>query len=383
MPTRSFVDGAAILGAIEALSAGKPQRATNWAVRSAVEVTTSLLLVPSVTLSPIPESHNSPVGPYGAVLGELAGLVVQRAPDVEVSRATLRTTRRWAMSHPADLNSYLDDLRADESYHRWLEWLMHNQWLDHIGRHGALFEEAFLIPISRALEIPSENLRAIRIDTATESAVRRIGARPDEELSRIVREAFTLSTLLRGRYYDRLSKAADQHVLHHPIRYRALPRLPAGRTVDLSLSNTAWFMSAILIACAFNERGSGRGAAWARSIKRARDGIASGELDVAHKETDEVAIRVAARNVARLGLRTHQPWIDQVTSAAVAVGLGVLTSFFLTGWEAVGVGATAQLAMESTRLTTRAAARVSGDEHRLQRLGRMQAGRIGARWQLP
>jgi len=105
MPTRSFVDGAAMLGAIEALSAGKPQRATNWAIRSAVEVTTSLLLVPSVTLSPIPESHNSPVGRSAARFSvSWPVLVVQRLQ-----------TRIWA----ADLTRNLalgDESQRDERF---------------------------------------------------------------------------------------------------------------------------------------------------------------------------------------------------------------------------------------------------------------------------
>jgi len=383
MTTTMFLNGAAILGALEAFASRRPERASAWALRSATEVTAALLVVPSVTLSPIPESYNRPVGPYGAALSELSGLVAQRAPDAGIARTALRGARRWATGHPDVLRRDLMALHCDASYQRWLDWLIRNQWRDHIGRHGGLFEQVFVEPIARVLDVPSGELHAARRSTASEAAVRRMVARPDEELSELVKDAFTLSTLLRGRYYDNLSRKVGQSILHHPVRYRALPRLPASRTVDLTLPNTAWFMATIVIGCAFNARDSRRGAEWVRAVRRARDGVGSGELDVAPKDTDEVALRVAARNASRLGLRTHHSWVDQVASATVAVGLGVFASFYLTGSEAVAVGAAAQVAMEGTRVTARAAARVSGGERHLQRIGMMQAGRIGTRWYSP
>lgn len=378
--TASYLDGAAILGALEALDSRRPGHANQWAFRCVVEVTTALLVVPEIALSPIPELHRGATGPYGDVLAEFAEVVEQVSADPEQRKQALGNTRRWAIQNEDRLRGALGDLHESPCYREWLEWLMRKQWPDHIQRHGGLFEQTFRAPIAAALGMSVPDLDRAGQHAVTSDGMAEVIARPDSEVGQIVCDAFALSTLLRGRYYEGLCKKTGTHILHHPIREPILMRLPQRGTVALPYSNTAHYLSSIIVACAYNESERHRPKAWASSVKVARARIRSGELDVADKPTDAVALTVAARGAKRIGLRTHPAWIDHLINALVSVGVGALTEFQLDGFGSVGAGSATGLLLERTQAIARINRTATNREGRLERIGRLGAGRISATW---
>jgi hypothetical protein len=379
--TRTFLDGAAILGTLEAFDSRNAERASTWALRSSLETTALLLTVPHVCLSPIPELHAAPSGPYGKTLSLLAEFVDQQRAPLPIQKRALRTTQRWALRNSPRLAAVLGELRGDESHRAWLAWLERNQWHDHVHRHGGLFEEAFLRPISTVLDVRVDELRAIRSDHAVDLA--RVETRPPlSERDEIVRQAFTLSTLLRGRYYESLSRVLENHVLHHPLRYPVLTRIPPQRNTELRLSNTAWFLSTIVVSSAFHSRRRARPAEWVSGIRSARTQIAQGLVDIREKDSDEMALTLAARSAARLGLQTHPAWVDHVLNAAASTGLGGISSLVVSGLDAVAIGFGTSLVLESTSAIGRVTRRVSSRERRLEEIARLGAGRITPQWQL-
>ena len=374
--TSSFLDGAAILGALEALNSRNPTRASPWALQSAIEVTTALLLLPEIQLSPIPELHNTATGPYGVALAELSSLVDQTPADDVTRRQALLTTQKWARENRARLREALDGLHVNPSYEAWITWITRNQWPDHVRRHGGLYELTFASPIAAVLGVTRQELEKLRDSTTTQVDLQRLTSRMDSDDARLLSDAFTLSTLLRGRYYETLSRKTGTHVLHHPIREPVLMRLPSDRRTALPLSNTAWYMSTMLFSCAYHERPRDRAQSWASSVRAARLRIQSGEIDVGDKGNDEIALTVASRGARRLDLRTHPAWIDRTLDALTAVGVGTLVQFELTGFVSVGAGAAAELFLERTGILHRATKKVSNTEGRLERIGRLRAGRI-------
>lgn len=378
--TNTFIDGAAILGTLEALGARDVEHTSTWALQCSVEVTTLLLVVPSVCLSPIPELHQPPSGPYGKVLTLLAELVGQQRATPALESRALRTTQQWGARNADRLAMVLRDLRGDDSYQEWLSWLSRHQWEDHVRRHGGLYENAFIRPLSTALNVPVADLRAIRSDCGVDLKRSQEPRRIWDERDRIVRDAFTLSTLLRGRHYETLATKLSTHVIHHPIRRSILSPIPRVRDVRVALPNTAWFLSIIVVASAFNTRKRDRAAQWVSAIQAARTQIAQGLVDVRAKSTDDVALEVAARSAQGLGLQTHSAWVDRVLNASVSAGLGGIASLVVSSYEAAGIGFASDLVLETTSAVDRVTRRLSSRERRLEKIARLGAGRLTPEW---
>jgi hypothetical protein len=376
----SLVDGAAILGCLEALDCRSPETTPVWAYRSIVEVTTVLLLVPRIVLSPIPELHAAAIGPYGRILTELSSFLDQTPVPEATRRVSMRSTQRWGRENPDKLRASLDGYREDASYQHWIDWLARNQWPDHARRHGGLFEQAFVTPISRVLAISNAHLEEIRESSVSTAQLARLVSRPDEEKSRIVRDAFTISTLLRGRYYEYLSRKSDRHVLHHVIRTPILDSLPASRRVSAPITNTAWFLSVILVASAFSSQTRARHHAWSSAVRLAREGINAGLIDATEKTSDEVAITVAARAASQLDIRFHPRWVDSVLNAALSAGVGGLASIGITSFDSIVFGFATDILLEGTSPVERLTRKVSGRSVKLESLARLGAGRITPDW---
>ena len=375
----SFIDGAAILGTTEALSAKRPDHASIWAFHSAVEVTAMLIVAPRVRLSPIPELHSAAIGPYGAVLSELGDLVAHVPADDSIRQSALTATKQWARTNTATLSAVLKGLKQDDNYTTWIEWLAENQWSDHARRHGGLFEKSFVPLLSRVLDVEPDELVSLRAAVG-ERELHNLIVGTDDRRSQLVRDAFTVSTLLRGRYYESVTKKLDSNILHHPIRYRILPTLPSAQRTRFQLPNTAWFLSILLISAAFNARRSQRAAEWAKMARETRAAVASGSIDVGMKITDEVALKVAVRSARDLGWRAHPAWVDLTLGTVVSTGLGGLSSFYLDPYSTVAVAAATEVVLKTTNAISGLSSRVSRRETRLEYLGRTAAGRLSADW---
>jgi hypothetical protein len=146
------------------------------------------------------------------------------------------------------------------------------------------------------------------------------------------------------------------------------------------VTNTAWFLSVILVAAAFSERRKNRPHAWTAGIQVVRRGVASGLVDVTEKPTDEVAMRVAAQTAARLNIRFHPQWLDNLLNAAISTGVGGLASIGVTGFEAVAIGFASELLLEGASPTEHVVNRVMKRELRLRNLARLGAGRLSSDW---
>jgi hypothetical protein len=378
--TVTLLDGAAILGTLEAFDSRNMESVSVWALKSAIETTTALLLVPKLHLSPIPEIRNAPTGPYGDALARLSEWVDQSPFVTEHRAAALTTTRRWAGRNTARLAQILGQLREDPSYVEWFGWLRRNQWEDHVRRHGGLFELAFLAPIGRALGVSTTDLQKIWETPAVDlRSALGVESRSQERCT-IVEGAFTLSTLLRGRYYESLARKSFYHVLHHPIRAPVLAPLSPKRVTDVPLPNTASYLAIVVVAAAFNTRRQTRAANWVAAMRSARASLSSGELDVSPKASDEIALRVAAREASRLDLATHPRWVDYALNAAMSAGTGVIASLALSSFETVGTSFATALALEATGAVERATHIVSSRHSRLEAIARLGAGRITPHW---
>jgi hypothetical protein len=380
--TSTFLDGAAILGTLEALDSRGVDQASSWGLQCAVETTTMLLLAPKTHLSPIPELYNAPVGPYGRALALLSEWVDQHPVEIAHRSQALQATQRWGRRNTTRLGEILMSLHEDASYHRWIEWLRRNQWEDHVKRHGGLFEKAFIGPISRVLNVSSKDLLQIWADSAVDLRSARTSRHAQDERLDIVQDAFTLSTLLRGRYYESLAVNACRHVVHHPLRYPILRHLPADRQTRIPLSNTASYLAVIILAASFNARRSERPAQWVGGLHASRAAIYSGELDASPKDSDEIAVRIAAREASRIGLQTHPQWVDHLLNASVSAGIGGIAALLLSSFEAVGASFAADIALEASGMIGRATHRVSARESRLETIARLGAGRITSQWRI-
>jgi hypothetical protein len=166
--------------------------------------------------------------------------------------------------------------------------------------------------------------------------------RPADEIFDLVRSAHVLSILLRGRYHDLVAQEMGMQVLHHPVRAPVLPDLAevGAAPVLYEVTNTERVMAHLLWASGFAERGhSGLIRLWAENVRLVRMAVLAETVDLPQRASADRAVDTAVDAARRAGVRTHSKLFEHSIDLAVAMGLGVLSSFVVNGWSDMAITA--------------------------------------------
>jgi hypothetical protein len=262
-----------------------------------------------------------------------------------------------------------------------VDWFITHGWVEHSQRLNGLFDAEFTPCISAVLDIDQKELAQISEIGRDIKAVGRYALhQPDEDAFRLLKEAFVVSALIRGRYHESVARRSDWQIIHHPIRQPVLPSAMGKPAVEFPV-NTLQYLSNIILASAFAEKGhDARLACWTENVRKARSPALAGEIDLQAKGTDQVALDLAVRDAKRIGIRTHPSQIEQAFDAGAALGVGVLTSFYLVGWQSFAVAGGTYLASRSKDIGARVMSGLYSRKSRLRDLAELEPGRVEARW---
>lgn len=384
-----YIQGASAYEIVSVLSTPRPEQNYQWAWQSALEVGCALMTTHHIRLAPSPSGHGIPSGVYASLLKGLSDMVVHKVPSDEVKELATHRTKEWARKNGDKLRRELSNLKADEqNFGRWLHWNTTGVWTEMTQRMDGLVDPAFVAHIARILGIPKVDLASICLRARDPREAAHFAHEPDTDQARMLSDAFVLSALIRGRYYNYVAQQAGWQILHHPVRSAVLPPLPRGSRNAFPLPNSAYYLSNVLLAAAFAESSPERRVAlWAENVHKARMAVLSDEVELPQKPSDDSALSTAVDAAKRIGItaypRRTSIILDEVLNLTLAVGVGALTSFLLMGWESLSASMIAYGVSREITRRKKLGERVLGlaETRRLRDMATLGPGRIGRTWQ--
>lgn len=385
--TEGYIDSASVQEVVAVFNFKRLKDAYNWACNTALEVTCILFNATHLKVAPGPSFYRAPSGLYGHLLQSLSDIVIAEHVNYlspETHQKALRNTKRWATRNHKKVVRVYKQLESDKvNFQRWLDRSITDAWVGHAKMLGGLFDKTLIPQISRVLDIPESDLYDIfqlscDLDVV-ESYVKR---RPDNDVFKIMQQAFTIAALLRGRYHDYVAKELPLQIMHHPIRAKpVLLNLQGKPKTEFMVSNTEQYLSMIILGGAFAEKTrENRISCWAENVRKVRNAVFNQAIDLRPKSYDEVAENHAVEIAQRLNIRTYPQFIEQAFDVAVAMSVGILTSFVLTGWESLTTSSVTYLVSDRKKFGKRVAS-LSGTQNRLHDLAKFNPGRVESAWE--
>lgn len=198
--------------------------------------------------------------------------------------------------------------------------------MEHSSRYGGLFNESFLPEIARVLDAKPSELEKMRVMSMRPEVLSRYAAKQSErdEAFLLTRDAYIISNILRGQFYELVAKTMRWNLLRHPYRVLGQGINPAEWS---SISETDVLFAYIILAHALRSSSdpTRRVAAWTDAVVKARDAQAAGNLNLPIlDERDDVEV-AAIEAALGLGIAAPPKWIYKVVDTGIGLGIGVLT----------------------------------------------------------
>ena len=358
--TRGLVDSGSIHGVMAALSCRKIDQWPPWTLRSATEVTCSLITNKTFEVAPSLDPYSDLYGLFGHTMLTLSPVVRTSRPDKELLKRARARVKTWAARNPLKIKQVCEEVRADESYPWWEDWTLKNVLPEHAAMLHGLFDEEFIPQLSNILNCPENELGAILKRSRDLKNVEYWSKkRPNTDDFKLLSQAYLVSSLLRGRYHDHVAEAEGIDILHHPIRDLILPRKKVH--VAFIPTNTEMYLISIILSGALVEKEpKGRLSLWAEGVIKARNGVATQRIVLSHRDNDSVAKEVAMETAKIIDLRLYSnlrascfdalsamlidgfvslglcPWVGIPPAAGLPVGPGVIAGIRLKRHKGVG-----------------------------------------------
>ena len=378
--TQCVIDSATIHTLAEITECNNPEKCSKWAWQSALTTTSSLIHMQKIKIAPSPSQESSASGGYGLLLRSISDLVGKIIPSNRCARIALEKTKSLVNQNTEYVMSAYYTLKNDENYPQWIQYHLEHNFIEFSSRLHGLFNIEFIPQIALITRMPEKEI----VDTWKLSCdiefLRSISKKQQDNCQiSLIKDAFTLSSLLRGYYHDVLAKYSHLQIIHHPFRKSILPNLPADQLI-FQESDTDVFLSTIILAGAISQRNQhNRIQTWIESITKARKGFYCGSIDLRDKEINSVALDIAINAAKSLGIRTSASWIDKLIDILISLGVTVFSTFILQGWEAMVLSATYS-GLQSKGVGKSINTLVSNRENRLKALAYTQPGRIEHTW---
>lgn len=386
---RGIIDGSTLYEVIHLFRKRGMADTSAWTWRCSTEVTNALIHGRHLGIAHTPATSLYP-GPWGDIQRKLSDQVQLLVPSVNIQREARRIVNDWALSEDGirllkrsiDPSYYRSrDRESQRSFICYQENMVVHSWPALVGPHE-IFEKQNIRAISHVTGFSQRELSQAHKASKDSRNLQRFASNlcPDNELFIIIWRAYLVDLLIRARYHDEAARMQGSQVLHHPARNPILKQLPGGRT-RYSVTNTDQAFANVLLAGALAERTQQKRIdLWLENVFKARRAAQRGNLDLDAQEDEKVAEHIAVDRAMDLELCTHARMFDEVADAAIAGGMGILTSFVLSGWVDVAIAAGMYVAAKSKDLGSRASNLAFERRRRLERFASSSPGRVEREW---
>jgi len=299
--TIGHIDSASLHGVTAALGSKGIDKCPPWTLQSITEVTTALVHAPSFEVAPGPGTYAGDYGITSHVMKCMAPVVSHSRPSPGTVRRATNRVKNWVRSRPKSIRKTFEEIRLDESYQPWLDYSIENYFVEHTTTLNGLFDRVFIPELALIFNCPQKYLRDVWRLTRDPKVVQIWSkTHPDNDEFKLSVEAFVVAALLRGRLHDHIAQAAEQHIVHHPIRYKVLP--PETRNLQFGITDSEKYFNSIIVMSAFSEkRIEDRIAHYSGNIIRAQ--AVRPSLDLSQKDDVALARKAALAAAKKAELR--------------------------------------------------------------------------------
>jgi hypothetical protein len=319
----AYIDSASLYEVLAALYLREIERWPLWTLQRALEVTCVLTNDDRLFIAPGLRSYPILTGLFDRMVRALIPVLYYPRLDNRYFIKARNRAKRWAGRYCSSLKNAFETIRKDKSFVGYMDWNIAIGWIEHSEMYQGLFEEDFIPQFSKALNCSENNLREIWTRSCDLRQVEQWSRRrPDTDDFKLASDAYVLSVLLRGRYYDHIAEQVDMQIMHHPVRDVILSKKPIGAA--FKPTNVEVYLASIILNAALSEpKLENRLSLWGENVIKARNGRISGILDLSQKDSDSVARDVAINASKLVDLRSY--------SNLMALSFDILASSIIDG----------------------------------------------------
>jgi hypothetical protein len=319
----AYIDSASLYEVLAALHYRKVERWPLWTLKRATEVTCTLINDNRLLVAPWLYSDVSFIGLFDRMMRALTSILYYPKLDNRYSKIARNRVKRWAGHYYPKIRDAFEKVRQDKSFSNYMDWNIAIGWLEHSAMYQGLFEEDFIPEFSKVLNCSENDLHGIWEKSCNLTQVKQWSEkRPDTDDFKLAADAYVLSVLLRGRYYDHIAEQTDMQIMHHPVREFVLSQKKAGAI--FKPTNTEEYLTSIILSSALAEQKmENRLSLWAENVINARKARIQGCIDLSQKDSDSVARDTAINYSKLIDLRGY--------SKLTASSFDVLSSLVIDG----------------------------------------------------
>ncbi len=403
-----FIDSTSLYQVVISLSYDSPCNAavsgwSPWDTHVPMLVTALLLSTSHMRCIVPPKEVMYPTETFGCLVGQLddAGLVERPAGSKEQVANVAKVTSRWADRNVQKIRSVLSETLQDTAkYDRWIRGNVSLVWAEHARRLNGLYEDTpqAISLLARVTGHSKADLNSALTMSRNESLllkyrdIARSGGLPAIDEFMVLRDAYTSSVIMRGRYYDDLIIGVGGGQLNqHPIRHPSLLRPSSPTVLGFSDPRSTTLAALILNSCYSERKHVDRIRYWVQAIKNAKEHHVADEMPSGipdnYGSNDWKHLAMLLRHA---DIRLHSEWkeslVDYSAAFSGALAPGIPSAILLTGVvpqlvavliQALGATAAVRL-FRDQRVGRRTLDRISLTESRLRDLSSFPPGRISS-----
>jgi hypothetical protein len=255
-------------------------------------------------------------------------------PAPATVQSAITRSKRWiGRSETARaVREEVDRLWADKTnFQRWNDWSAANAWLGYAQRSGALFDDIYIPYVAKVLDISPRDALALHARSRDSSEVSRIVSAHGDDFEQMTR-AYVACTIIRGRYHEELGKLLSNQILRHPVR-GIVSKAPTGvPTAKIDVSPVAWSVACLVLYGAMKQGTlEARFHTWIANIQKLRALLATGGVQLA-EGTGHAVVNTAYSLARRADVQIVSARLDTFLRIVTDLGVGVLTSYWLSPW---------------------------------------------------
>lgn len=332
------IDSAYLFQLIQALDCGE-SNLYPWSYRVLMELTSELIKCTNINIVENTNTHASDPDVFRDTLDLLSrNRLIARSSRLELLPLTVARAEAYLSiwmeqdSTVSLLRACLSDLKMDKksNFYYWYEWVKYSNALEmHAVKYEGLFVGAHIPLIAKVLSVEVSDLETINQRCTDRKYISDIVRSPTPR-GEIVRDAFMLSTLIRGVLYKHLLAGSKGYKgLFHPSR-NLLPLSPIGLeekdTVLDETSDVAAALTEIIISGAMRQPTlMDRIGCWVGNVVLAAGVInADRNLLVTTQSPDE-ALSHAVAIAKKADIQYTDKRIGTLIDSGISLGAGILT----------------------------------------------------------
>ena len=237
-------------------------------------------------------------------------------------------------------------LHSDEkNYANWIDWAANRAWASHARRFGGLLDEEYETYVARILKIDEQEVADMRQASNDSDELKRLIKSRGDDFS-AMSQAYLASSIIRGRYHEELSAITNRQLKRHPLRAMVSRRRTKRSAYTVEVLPAAWCLSCVVLYGAMKQKTlNGRISSWVSNISKLRSFFDRGGLQLA-PGSDAAAMDSAIFVARQAGVEIVTKRIDTILEIAMSLGVGTLTSLYLSPWVGVPAGVAARTSLK-------------------------------------